>query len=227
MKGSPAGEHRAGHGALMDSVYRRQRYIYDFTRKYYLLGRDHMLGQVRLGPDTRVIEIGCGTARNLILLGRKNPAASLYGVDASEAMLQTASQSVARSGLQVFLARGFAEHVSPGLFGLREKFDAAIFSYSLSMIPDWRGALLASANAVKDEGAIHIVDFGDLKSLWGPFARGLRAWLRWFHVSPRDELLSVLERASRSGGCSLQILPFRYAFILKASPAAIRAILAC
>ena len=34
----------------MDQVYRRQRYIYDFTRKYYLLGRDRLIRGLALQP---------------------------------------------------------------------------------------------------------------------------------------------------------------------------------
>ena len=30
---------------LMDSVYRRQRHIYDVTRKYFLLGRDTLIAR--------------------------------------------------------------------------------------------------------------------------------------------------------------------------------------
>ena len=33
----------ADHAALMDDVYRRQRFIYDLTRKYYLFGRDKLI----------------------------------------------------------------------------------------------------------------------------------------------------------------------------------------
>lgn len=31
------------HARLMDRMYRYQRYIYDFTRKYYLFGRDTLI----------------------------------------------------------------------------------------------------------------------------------------------------------------------------------------
>ena len=32
----------------MDRIYRRQRHVYDFTRKYYLLGRDRLIaGSIR------------------------------------------------------------------------------------------------------------------------------------------------------------------------------------
>jgi len=226
LKASQAGEEAAGHGALMDSVYRRQRHIYDLTRKYFLFGRDRMLKELRLRPDARVLEIGCGTARNLVRLGRMHPQLSLYGLDASEAMLQTAASAVARAGIaeRVVLKQGFAETVSPQLFGVSKGFDVAIFSYSLSMIPDWRAALLAAADAVEKSGSIRIVDFGDLKTSWPPFARALRTWLRCFHVSPRDELLAALEKVPHDGECSLQILALRYGFILSASPAAIRGI---
>ncbi len=30
----------------MDGIYRRQRFIYDATRRYYLLGRDRMIASL-------------------------------------------------------------------------------------------------------------------------------------------------------------------------------------
>ena len=56
----------ASEAALMDRIYRRQRHVYDFTRKYYLLGRDELIERLAPPADSRVLEIGCGTARNLI-----------------------------------------------------------------------------------------------------------------------------------------------------------------
>jgi S-adenosylmethionine-diacylgycerolhomoserine-N-methlytransferase len=34
------------HAAKMDAMYRRQRYIYDLSRKYFLLGRDRLLARL-------------------------------------------------------------------------------------------------------------------------------------------------------------------------------------
>jgi len=215
------------HAALMDRVYRNQRHIYDLSRKYYLLGRDRLIRELRAQPHERAIEIGCGTARNLIAIAKTYPGVALYGIDASSEMLRTAGESVGRAGLQsrIVLKQGLAEMLSPQLFALKGNFDHAIFSYSLSMIPDWRGALAAAAASVRQGGSIHVVDFGDLKKLWGPASRGLRAWLRLFHVAPRDELLTALEGAKGRPDCSLHILPGRYAFVFRASPSAIGEIL--
>ena len=64
-----------GHAALMDGVYRGQRHIYDLTRKYYLLGRDRMIDELQPPVGGHVLEIGCGTGRNLIAAARCWPGA--------------------------------------------------------------------------------------------------------------------------------------------------------
>jgi S-adenosylmethionine-diacylgycerolhomoserine-N-methlytransferase len=204
------------HAALMDRVYRRQRYLYDFTRKYYLFGRDRLIRQLALKPGARLIEVGCGTARNLIKIAHAFPGVKLYGLDASAEMLASANKSVARAGLdgRIKLVQAYAEELSPGLFGETEAFDAVVFSYSLSMIPDWKQALRSALGALATGGKLHIVDFGDLKGLGRPAERILRAWLGLFHVAPREELLTTLEVTSKK---ELFLLPGRYAFVLSAN----------
>src|SRR5579862_1396414 len=164
----------------MDRVYRRQRHIYNFTRRYYLVGRDDLIRGLALRPGDRAVEIGCGTARNLIAIARRYPDAQLFGLDASGEMLATAEDAVNRAGVsqRITLKRGLAEQMSPELFGESRGFDAAIFSYSLSMIPDWRQALAAANRALPDGGRLHIVDFGDFSGMPRLVAAGLRAWLR-------------------------------------------------
>ena len=228
MSGSPAGKNKSGHARLMDRVYRRQRHIYDLTRKFYLFGRDRLVRELCAQPGEAIVEIGCGTARNLIRIARTYPGTTLYGLDASAAMLQTARESVARAKLsgRIVLKHALAEEMTPALFGREQPFDRAVFSYSLSMIPDWRGALRAASHCVRDTGALDVVDFGDLRGLWPPFARALRAWLGLFHVTPRVELLNALEHTGQNRDCSFSVLPGRYAFVMHASPNAIAQMIA-
>jgi len=219
------------HAELMDKVYRRQRYIYDLTRKYYLFGRDRMIRELALRPGEAVVEVGCGTARNLIRIARRYPKAELFGLDASAEMLRTAARNVAAAGLsdRIRLVEGYAEALTPQLFGRDRPFDRVLFPYSLSMIPDWRQALNAAGAALDENGRLHVVDFGDLTGL-GPLAGGvLRAWLRLFHVEPRVEILHALEsqtnqskQASDAAGRIL-LLPARYAFLWSCSKCEIQA----
>ena len=201
------------HAALMDRVYHHQRYVYDLTRKYYLFGRDRLIRELALRPGDRLVEVGCGTARNLIRIARRYPQARLFGLAASQEMLKTAGEAVRRAGLQtrIRLVHGYAEDLSPAMFGETEAFDACIFSYSLSMIPDWKQALRAASAALSETGRVHVVDFGDLGGLSRAGRAILLAWLRLFHVTPRVELLRAFERDA-SG--SLRLLPGRYAFLL-------------
>ena len=56
----------------MDKMYRHQRYFYDFTRKYYLLGRDKLIDEMNVQKDENILEIGCGTGRNLSILAKRH-----------------------------------------------------------------------------------------------------------------------------------------------------------
>jgi S-adenosylmethionine-diacylgycerolhomoserine-N-methlytransferase len=208
------------HAALMDDVYRYQRYIYDFTRKYYLFGRDRLIRELKPKPGARIIEVGCGTARNLIKMAQRYPDTLLYGLDASAEMLLTAGKAIARAGLsgRIKLVQAYAENLTPARFGETAPFDDAVFSYSLSMIPDWKQSLRAARAALAPGGRIHVVDFGDLKGLSRPGERLLRGWLGLFHVAPREELLAVIEHSGAAQPGQLRLLAGRYAFLWVVTP---------
>jgi S-adenosylmethionine-diacylgycerolhomoserine-N-methlytransferase len=212
MSAAPSIKAPGGHAGLMDQVYRRQRYLYDITRKYYLLGRDSLIRDIGMKPGDRLVEIGCGTGRNLIAIARAWPEARLFGLDASAEMLETAAARVRRLGLghRIALFQGLAEELAPASFG-QDGFEHALFSYSLSMIPDWREALGAAGAALTRCGRLHLVDFGDLAGLPRPVRRLLEGWLAKFHVTPRAELLAEIECGVRQIG-RLKLLPGRYAF---------------
>ncbi|RWE39890.1 MAG: class I SAM-dependent methyltransferase [Mesorhizobium sp.] len=192
----------ASHAELMDGVYRWQRHIYDLTRKYYLLGRDRLIAGLDVPPGGAVLELGCGTGRNIILAARAYPNARFFGLDISAEMLETAGKAIDREGLsdRVVLARGDAtDFDAKALFG-KGRFDRVFVSYSLSMIPGWEKTVSAALAALAPTGSLHIVDFGQQEGLPRWFRALLRGWLKKFHVTPRGSLRDVLEsQAERTG----------------------------
>ena len=188
--------------ARMDEIYRVQRHFYDVTRKYYLLGRDEAVRQLAVPAAGTVLEVGCGTARNLVAIARRYPRASVFGIDISRVMLASAAARIARErlGARVFTATADATGFDPaGHFG-RARFDRILFSYTLSMIPDWQHAAEHAAGLLAPGGVLSIVDFGDQQRLPGWFRSGLRAWLARFDVTPRDGLATAIaEIAHRQG----------------------------
>ncbi len=191
------------HAEVMDRIYRRQRHVYDFTRKYFLLGRDRMIRGLNPGPGDRMIEIGCGTGRNLILAARLYPQTHIYGIDVSAEMLRSAREAIARAGMtsRIHAAQADARTFDPGkLFG-EPAFERVFVSYTLSMIPGWRVALDNARSRVAPGGELHLVDFGRQRGLPRWFRAGLRSWLALFHVSPCDDLepnLAILADRSRA-----------------------------
>ncbi|MFB9978555.1 class I SAM-dependent methyltransferase [Mesorhizobium kowhaii] len=199
-------ELQANHAELMDGVYRWQRHIYDLTRKCYLLGRDQMISALDVPAGGTVLELGCGTGRNIILAARRYPDARFFGLDISAEMLETAGTTIARDGIsaRVMLARGDATDFDAGaLYGI-ERFDRIFVSYSLSMIPGWEKTVSAALAALAPSGSLHVVDFGQQEGLPGWFRTLLRGWLKKFHVAPRESLREVLESESRRTGASFR-----------------------
>ncbi len=197
------------HASLMDGAYRRQRHIYDATRKYYLLGRDRMLAGLDVPADGTVLEIGCGTGRNMVLASRLFPEARFHGLDISEEMLESAATAMTREGIapRMQLAQGDASDFDAlALFG-RATFDRVFISYALSMIPPWEKAIEGALVCLAPRGSLHIVDFGQQERLPAWFRTMLRAWLKKFHVTPRDYMRRELERQATAAGMSVEFTP--------------------
>lgn len=201
----------------MDSMYRMQRYFYDFTRKYYLLGRDRLLDEMTINSGDHVLEAGCGTARNLIILAKRYPHANFYGLDASAAMLETAQKKADAAGVKNLLFRtALADDFTfDDTFGLDRPFDKIFFSYSISMIPPWRESIDNALNNLAANGSLFIVDFYDQAGLPAAFASLLKWWLSKFHVTHWPGLIPHINTLAEKSDVAVEVTPLfrRYSFI--------------
>jgi len=209
----------------MERMYRWQRHIYDASRKYYLWGRDRLVDELALGADETLLEVGCGTARNLIAIAERYPGAGLYGVDAAAAMLEVGRAKVEAAGLgeRIRLAFGLAgDGHERTRFDLARGFDRIVFSYSLSMFDDPAVALASAHAALAPGGRLHVVDFGLMAGLPAPVRAGLRRWLASFHVTPSDVPRAVLTALAARTGAPLAVrdLAGGYAQLLHYGPTA-------
>jgi S-adenosylmethionine-diacylgycerolhomoserine-N-methlytransferase len=149
-----------------------------------IYGLDLSIGQ-------SLLEVGCGTGRNLAVVANHYPATRLFGLDISSEMLATARKKLDGLPNEVVLRQLDASRYISGDFD-EPGFDRIMISYALSMIPDWERTVAASLAALKPGGSLHIADFGQQEGLPRWFGTILRAWLRRFHVTPRANLESAL-----------------------------------
>lgn len=192
--------------SLMDKTYKNQRHFYDLTRKHYLLGRDHLIKHLSAPRGSTVLELGCGTGRNLIAAAKAYPTCQFFGVDISGEMLKTAEANVHKADLshRIHLAQGDATSFDPfEKFGI-DTFDRVFLSYCVSMIPPWEEALHNGSKLLAKGGQLSVVDFGQQDRLPRVFKFLLEKWLGRFHVSPRPDLHKVLQAIAVDSNAKLR-----------------------
>lgn len=210
----------SAHAGAMDRRYGSGRHLYDVASRFSLLGRDKLLDRIVTGPSSDTLEVGCGTARNLVRLASRRDQGRLYGLDASHAMLATAERSIRRSlgpaGNGIVLRQGLAEELDARrTFGRERRFDTIFFAYSLSMMPTWQQALGAALANLEPGGVILVVDVWDRSDLPAALAFGLARWLARQGVVHRPEIHAAIEALGRSGRADVRVeaIARRYAYL--------------
>ncbi len=146
-----------------ETPFVRQRYnrlakFFVFFEWLFLLPRgirSKAVSRLELKRGSRVLEVGCGTGRNLApLLEAVGAEGQVYGVDLSDGMLAEAEELCTRAGWRnVELMRAdAADYVLP------EPVDGAIFGLSYAVIPHHKDALRHSWNQLRPGGYLVIMD---------------------------------------------------------------------
>jgi S-adenosylmethionine-diacylgycerolhomoserine-N-methlytransferase len=154
----------------------------------------------------RMLEVGCGTGKNLVALRRAFPQASLTGLDLSRDMLSLARRNLGVDAARVHLVqRTYDYPLQPN-----QPFDLVLFSYALSMFnPGWEQAIECAHADLQPGGLIAVVDFHDTPLLL------FRYWMQQNHVRMTGHLLPKLATTFRRrsvethpayGGCWTYLL---------------------
>ena len=180
------------HAERLEGFYAPQAERYDAFRTRLLHGRDALVEALEIPAAARVVELGCGTGRNLAAIEQVRPVATLTSiqlVDLCPALLAVARQRVrGMSNVEVFEA-------DATLWRPAVPVDRVFLSYALTMMPDW-SAVLANASAMLAPGGrLGLVDFHLPES---GSRLGNRFWQAWFGhdgVALSGEHLSALQAA--------------------------------
>jgi len=187
------------HAQRMENFYAGQAEHYDDFRKRLLQGRQEVyerLGQAHRGTW---VDFGGGTGANLEFIGPSiRNFEKIYVVDLAESLLGVVEKRVQKNGWNnVQAVAADATRWTPECGSV----DVVTFSYSLTMIPDWFGAIENALRILKPGGSIGVIDFYVSRKY--P-AEGLRKhgwltrtfWPVWFasdNVFPSPDHLPFLE----------------------------------
>jgi S-adenosylmethionine-diacylgycerolhomoserine-N-methlytransferase len=162
-------------GTDLSGYYRLHAPIYDLTRPLFLFGRTRLvseLARVSLDRGWRtpsILEIGCGTGRNLDLLSKVFPRSRLVGVDLAAPMLEIAQRRLGKRAQLV--------HGALGRVALDGPFDIVLASYMLSMTGAELAHCIAAARQQLNTGGLFgVVDFHSTPSA------GFARWMALNHV---------------------------------------------
>lgn len=158
----------------LQDYYALHARIYDATRWTFLFGRERILHRsARIAAPKRILEVGCGTGRNLRSLRRIFPDADITGVDLSDDMLKIARRKT--NGVKL-IQQAYDAPVAGN-------FDLILFSYALTMFnPGWKNALQAAKADLSPGGLLAIVDFSHTRSSL------FRRWMGVNHVRMEGHL---------------------------------------
>lgn len=154
----------------MASRYRTFARFYDVMSGEYPVYRAGRKMGIRLLPlqtGAQVLDVGCGTGLNFSLLQRRvGSGGTLVGIDSSPDMLEQARRRAARNGwTNVILIHADATTLSPADIGSRIAAnggracsDAAIATYSLSLMTPWESAWAALVQLTTPGASFCVVD---------------------------------------------------------------------
>jgi S-adenosylmethionine-diacylgycerolhomoserine-N-methlytransferase len=176
VRGMPS---NAAQSQQLQAFYGPQAAHYDEFRDRLLPGRAELIARLPAHDGARFVELGGGTGRNLDFFGdRLDTIAQIEIVDLCAALLDVArTRANGRANVRVIEADATTYRPDRAV-------DCVYFSYSLTMIPNWRAALENAWAMLKPGGTIGIVDFcvpmtsatkvRALQSIESTF------WKRWF-----------------------------------------------
>ncbi len=179
----------------LTGYYQLHAKIYDATRWSFLFGRSAMISSLASRIHaTQILEVGCGTGKNLLALATAFPDAEITGVDLSADMLAVARRTLVEHRQRIQLIQA-PYQAAPDK---KPRYDLILFAYSLTMFnPGWEAAIADAYTDLYLDGTIAVVDFHT--TTFPPFAQ----WMGVNHVRMDGHLLPCLKERFSPLACEV------------------------
>lgn len=151
VRGQPSG---ATLRERLERFYAPQASRYDDFREGLLHGRGELVARLPIAPGMTMVELGGGTGRNLDFFGDRLDKLERYDLVELSPSMAAAARRRAASRANVRVVEADAVRFTPA-----EAVDCVLFSYSLTMMPDWFRAVDNAVSMLRPGGVLAVVDF--------------------------------------------------------------------
>jgi S-adenosylmethionine-diacylgycerolhomoserine-N-methlytransferase len=185
-------------GDRLEQFYAPQAETYDAFRSHLLHGREDLLARLPTPEGGYLLDLGGGTGYNVELLAGLECLRVVEIVDLCPSLLRMACQRIEqRRWNNVHAVRADAARYQPE----QGPIDGIIFSYSLTMMPEWYRAIDNAWRMLRPGGHIAVVDYYVSRKWPAPDHERHGAFYRWFwpwlfgfgNVFPSADHLPYLE----------------------------------
>ncbi len=168
--------------------------FYDtITRIFGIDGaRRKLLQQATIGPQDRILDVGCGTGTFAVLIKTQHPGVELAGLDPDPKALARARRKAERAGISAVFDEGFSRELPYADASFDHVFSSLMFHH----VPaDEKIETLREIRRVLKPGrSLHLLDFG------GPDASGLRGWFLKTNKHTRDNFGPAIPTLMKQAG---------------------------
>lgn len=126
--------------------------------------RNRLVAQMNLKPDDRVLDVGCGTGSLALMLKRRVPSATVFGLDPDPQALAMARRKAKRAGADITFLQGFA---NDALIKPLRPLTKIVISLVLHQTPvkEKLRILNTCRHVLGPDGEVHIADYGEQRGL--------------------------------------------------------------
>ena len=120
--------------------------------------KKELLTRAELGADTRLLDLGCGTATLAMMAKTAQPQATIIGLDADPAVLRRGRAKAQAARLEVELLQGIGERL-PFPDGTFDRVVSSLFFHHLEL--GAKGRIAAEVfRVLAPGGGLHVADWG-------------------------------------------------------------------
>ncbi len=119
---------------------------------------DELIGEARLEPGQRVLDVGCGTGSLAVRIRSQLPGVEVIGLDPDPKALAIARRKAARAGVEVRFEEGYGDAL-PFADACFDRVTSSLMLHHLELAT--RNAMLREVlRVLRPGGSLHLLDFG-------------------------------------------------------------------